>query len=175
MRQSEFADLLVVEGIYSTRSAALEAVKSGKVKMNNVVFEDIPHVFPILDAWVASKTEASINRRSEMDKKGYICVTARQAANIDDDVWPAVRRNFAIDLHGNTRITLFAPGTTVICPRYDPGSYESLMPGQWVKDTPGRWRYCFSAEDRSAEGCVAFYDHDGKLVHKSLPDTEVFI
>ena len=177
MRQSEFADLLVVEGIYSTRQAALEAVKCGKVKMNNVVFEDIPQVFPVLDAYMARQEEAQIDRRTNMERKGWHTITARQAANIDEDLWPAIQRSFGHDVTGNNRlrIYIYVRGTTVKCDKDEAGAYPSLMPGQWVKDTHGRWWQCYRAEDRPAEGCVVFYNADDEIVHKLLPDAEVFI
>lgn len=175
MRKSEFADLLVTEGVYSTRTAAMAAIDAGKVKMQNVEFEDIEHVFPVLDAYVRLQEDGKINRHQEMEKKGYIGITARQVALMDEDVWPAITRRFTLDISGHCRIYIYVHGSTVVCDKTDKSAYKSLMPGQWVKDTVGRWRQCWRAEDRPAEGCVVFYDFDDKIVHKLMPDAEVFI
>lgn len=163
MRKTEFADMLVREGIYSTRTQALGAMDAGKVHMQNVVFEDLPHEFPLLDAYLRQREALQAEQISAMKSKGFKHMTARSAVLMDDDdssnvLWP-----------NGTFPWYFTAGQTRMSARGAEGAYESLVPGKWVKDYPGQWLQFIEINNVPGEGCVAITVKSPKD-HKGPPD-----
>lgn len=144
MRKTEFADMLVVEGIYSTRTKALEAMDAGKVHMQNVDFEDLAHSFPLLDAYNRSLSLAQIARNDLMELKGFRRLSAETFVIAAEDDWPQLFKNPPY---------FWQHPATVRCEKGDKGAYESLMAGTYVRELPGHWWRLKSINRDPGQGC----------------------